>query len=598
MHTSIHSARPYIIYTSLLLAVFANNLSAQTQCLESNDADMAKYMNLTKTTDAQACSPCAQLALYLCGATHCFKMEDKRKTSSMIDGVKKVIRSMGSPGCCPKLLERPIIWGDGTQSIQAGNIPDNGASNNANSITLVEGNSNPMLGNTNPYSTGDADVDNLMNASIDLANQLTGGTGTGDGYGTTQSYRTGDVDIDNTMDIVNASLDLANQLTGGTGTGASYGSTPSYSTGDADVDNIVGAATDLVDILGGGTGSGGSYYPTSADANVDALFGALGDAANEVNQQDRINQEAAAKRQREAAIRTEQYNRAQQAKQQLATARKSLLARYPDGQMPLSYPEISGTEVYFFVYRSSESSNTSSASANNSVASNNTPLGVADLQKGKYYLIQAYDILAKYYIKFNNKYSGDEIDGAFRVPTVGQPWYPNGRFTKVKVIKEVTEQEAKETMDNNYSIATLFSSAQTNSTAATASQTSTPVIGISNVFAVSKFSDGTWPLKSKVIERLGLKGSTNDITLSGYYTSRTDAESSQRYLLGKARECAFTVSTINCSAGESAKIVTPVTDFWGNPIDKTNNSSVNTTPVKETISNKPKLDFWGNPVKD
>ncbi len=586
MHTSIYSARPYIIYTSLLLAVFANNLSAQTQCLESNDADMAKYMNLTKTTDAQACSPCAQLALYLCGATHCFKMEDKRKTSSMIDGVKKVIRSMGSPGCCPKLLERPIIWGDGTQSIQAGNIPDNGASNNANSITLVEGNSNPMQGNTNPYSTGDADVDNLMNAATDLVNVLGGETGTGASYGGKNTYSTGDVDVDN---VLNGATDLVNMMGGGTGTGASYGSS-NYSTGDADVDNIMNGATDLVNMLGGETGYGGG--------DLGDALGIMGTAMDAVNQQDRINQEAAAKRQREAAIRTEQYNRAQQAKQQLATARKSLIAKFPDGKMPLSYPETSATEVYFFVYRSSETSNTSSANANNSVLSNNTPLGVADLQKGKYYLIQAYDILAKYYIKFNNKYSGDEIDGAFRVPTVGQPWYPNGRFTKVKVIKEATEQEAKETMDNNYSIATLFSSAQTNSTAATASQTSTPVIGISNVFAVSKFSDGTWPLKSKVIERLGLKGSTNDITLSGYYTSRTDAESSQRYLLGKARECAFTVSTINCSAGESAKIVAPVTDFWGNPLDKTTNSSAVTAPVKETINTKPKLDFWGNPIKD
>ncbi len=608
--------KPYFICLSILGFLFLHITTLQAQCTEEKDPEMAKYMKLTKTQDAQGCSQCGMLALYFCSARYCVKPEDKRKVSAMITACKRNVVDMGQPYCCPDYVNKEPQWGvmAGGSTSNSGNSnsgnntgqsnpmgdynPSEASSNPMGNYNPAAGSTNPMQSNTKTYRTGDADIDNtmdLVNASLDIANQLNGGSSTGAGYSSSQSYRTGEADIDNTMDLVNTSLNIANQLTGGTGTGVSYGGTPSYSTGDAGIDNVVGAATGLLDILGGGTGSVGSYSPTSG---YGALFGVLGNAANEVNEQDRINQEAAAKRQREAAIRAAEYERVQKEKQQLAAARKSLLARYPDGQVPASYPGIRATEVYFFVYRSSESSNTSSASANNSVASNSATIGVADLQKGKYYLIQAYDILAKYYIKFNNRYSADDIDGAYRVPTVGQPWYPNGRFTKVKVIKEVSEQEAKETIDNNYSIAGLFSAAQTNSSAAKASQTVTPEISISNVFTVSKFSDGTWPLKSKVIEKLDLKGATTDITLSGYYTSKTDAESSQRYLFSKARECAFSVSTINCSAGESAKIAAPGTDFWGNPIDKANSSSVNTTPVKETISNKPKLDFWGNPIKD
>ncbi len=453
---------------------------------------------------------------------------------------------------------------------QYGSQSNYNTGNNTNGTGL----SNPM-GNYNPTETTTNPMGSFY-PPVGNSNPMQRNTNT---------YRTGDADIDNTMDIVNASLNIANQINGGSSTGASYGSTPSYSTGDAEVDNIVGAATGLVDILGGGTGSGGSYYPSSGDAGVDAIFGALGDAANEVNQQDRINQEAAAKRQREAAIRAGEYERVQKEKQQLAAARKSLLARYPDGQMPLSFPEISGTEVYFFVYRSSES------------------VTQTDWVKGKYYLIELSDMNhLRYYLQFDNKNTGTYIMGGFRAAINSQIWTAIGAFDNPTLIKEVTEQEAKGTnqtpAQGTLSFGSLFNAAQTNSAAAKVSQAGTPEISISNVFAVSKFSDGTWPLKGKVIEKLGLKGSNNDITLSGYYTSRTDAEASQRYLSGKAKETAFIVSTINCSVSESAKIVAPVTDFWGNPIDKTNNSSVNTTPVKETISNKPKLDFWGNPVKD
>ena len=93
-----------------------------SQCTEEKEPDMAKYKRLTETQDAQGCSQCAMLALYLCSARHCVEVEDKRKTRSMIEACKENIRIMGQPYCCPELLNKEPEWGkDANKNAAEGN---------------------------------------------------------------------------------------------------------------------------------------------------------------------------------------------------------------------------------------------------------------------------------------------------------------------------------------------------------------------------------------------------------------------------------------------------------------------------------------------
>ncbi len=549
----------FAFVTGLLLL----QTTALAQCTEAKDTEMAKYMEKTKTGDAQACSQCGMLTLYYCSAKYCATVEDKRKVGALISEVKNDIRVMGLPGCCPEYIvkggskefpEWGLMVGGGNTNQSSGSVNAPQGSGHYgeynNGTYIVEGSpsgntANPLQSNSNTYNSGDADVDAVVNGSVDLLNQLSGGGG---------------------------------------GLATPYGGVSSYNSGDADVDAVVNGTVDLLNQLSGGGGSyiGDSYAGGAAVADVLDLFGS---AFNDNGEQNRLNALAEEKRRQDAARLQEQVRAQEQAyalenkriyeqKQRMAAERKALITKYPDGKMPLSYPDISESEIYFFVYKSFEPA--ASTSPTNFTG---LPIPLSALKKGYYYLIEA--PAGRYYVMVTN-YSNGMLTGEFRVVgDLSNTWYSRGGWADPKILNEVTEQEAKGTK-----------------AALTAVIAGLPEISISNVFSVSRFSDNSWPFKSQVIEKLGMKGSAADITLSGYYTSRTDAEASQRYLLSKARECAFTVSSINCSAIESAKIVTPVTDFWGNPNDKTNNASVTTTPVKETISNKPKLDFWGNPIKD
>ncbi len=672
MNKNIRSTRPYIFYTGILLVLFSNNVSAQSQCSVDNDQYMRTYWDLAKT-DPQGCSQCAQLALYLCGAKHCVEAEDKRKTGSMIAAVRKVIEGMGRPGCCQELLTCTIYWGElaNGSSKQGTYLPRNESylseGNNSGGIEL--GNSGNKSGGTGTYSSGDADVDKVMNAATDLVNQINGGTGTSTSYGSTNTYSTGDADVDNVM---NAATDLVNQINGGTGTSTSYGSTNTYSTGDADVDNVMNGATDLVNMLGGETGSMGSSVGAVGD-----LLDLFGSGSNEVSQQDRINQAAEIQRKKEAArlqeqaraqeqIYAQEEKRVYEQKQQLATARKALIAKYPDGKMPLSYPEISEKEIYFFAYRSFEPvpSAPPASGAGSTVPaykmgnyyliegngakyytlltkkSGGTLLGeyrvvgdpakkwyklggfndvkilkevteqeakgtneentaggsasspVKAYKRGHYYLIEASNF--KYYVLFTKNLAGTLI-GEFRVakdPT--KKWYKEGGFNNPRILKEVTEQEAKGTIEVDIAESIPVVQVASGKAPELASQSGLPEIYISDVISVSKFSDGTWPLKNKVLEKLNLSGDATGIVLSGYYNSQADAVEGQRYLAGKSKEYGFIVKSITGNNYANTKALSPANDNFG----KSTSSGSNAVPAKEPVNTKPKLDFWDNPIKD
>ena len=496
---------------------------------------MRRYWDLAKS-DPQGCSACAQLSMYLCGAKHCIQAEDKRKAYSMIKGTRDVIESMGKPGCCAELLTCTIQWGilvNGTGKAET-YLPGNDSytSQGSNSGGIVLGNSNPLNSNSNTYNSGDADVDAVVNSTVDLLNQLSGGGG------------------------------LA----------TSYGGVSSYNSGDADVDAVVNGTIGLLNELGGGSSYIGDSY--AGGAAISGVLDLFGSALNDNGEQNRLNALAEEKRRQEAARLQEQVRAQEQAyalenkriyeqKQRMAAERKALITKYPDGIMPLSYPDISESEIYFFVYRSFEPA--ASTSPTNFTG---LPIPLSALKKGYYYLIEA--PAGKYYVLVKNNSNGMLI-GEFRV--VGDPsntWYSRGGWVDAKILNEVTEQEAKG-----------FKAAPT------AVISGLPEISISNVFSVSRFSDNSWPFKSQMMEKLNLPGNTTGMVLSGYYTNRSEAEANHRFLTEKSKEYGYLCKSIAVNTNASAKAPIPGNDYTKQPDKSTDMPS----------NDKPKLDFWDNSVE-
>ncbi len=125
-----------LLFFSLLLQ---SNYSSG-QCTEAKQPEMAKYMHLTKTQDAQGCSQCGMLALYFCSATYCVKQEDIAKVGALINACKQNIINMGQPYCCPDYLNKSPDWGS-----MAG-----GTAGTASSFGM----SNPMTNSSSNDSTG------------------------------------------------------------------------------------------------------------------------------------------------------------------------------------------------------------------------------------------------------------------------------------------------------------------------------------------------------------------------------------------------------------------------------------------------------------
>ena len=149
----------FFFFTFLLLG----NINLLAQCTEAKDAEMAKYMKLTKTQDAQGCSQCGMLALYFCSAKYCVTDEDKTKVGAMITAGKQNVRDMGQPYCCPDYLNKEPQWG-----IMAGK------SANTQSTNAGENNKNPL--NASP-STSDKTTATLKKTeqSLNALNSILNG---------------------------------------------------------------------------------------------------------------------------------------------------------------------------------------------------------------------------------------------------------------------------------------------------------------------------------------------------------------------------------------------------------------------------------------
>ena len=137
MSATFYFFRPRTLALQVLVLLLLGVLSAAAQCTEAKDADMAKYMRLTKTQDAQGCSECGALALYFCSAKYCVEPEDKRKVSAMITACKRNIRLMGTPYCCPEFLDKEPAWGSmvGAGSTEAKRPSAPGAANSSAGVS-------------------------------------------------------------------------------------------------------------------------------------------------------------------------------------------------------------------------------------------------------------------------------------------------------------------------------------------------------------------------------------------------------------------------------------------------------------------------------
>lgn len=88
----------------LLVLISALSLPALAQC---PDARAKRYANMTGN-NYQACSQCATLALYLCGAQYAVKPQDVAKYRELIAQLKSNLRFMAPNNCCPEMLgEQP-----------------------------------------------------------------------------------------------------------------------------------------------------------------------------------------------------------------------------------------------------------------------------------------------------------------------------------------------------------------------------------------------------------------------------------------------------------------------------------------------------------
>lgn len=146
-----------IICFTILLFIKHNKLIAQ--CTEAKDSEMAKYMQLTKTKDAQGCSQCGILALYFCSAKYCITDEDKNKVETMINAAKENIVQMGQPYCCPDYLTKQPEWG-----IMAGESKTNNIGNKtgtSNGTPKIINDANKIVTNANEV----LDYNNAVNAT-------------------------------------------------------------------------------------------------------------------------------------------------------------------------------------------------------------------------------------------------------------------------------------------------------------------------------------------------------------------------------------------------------------------------------------------------
>lgn len=126
-----------------------------------------------------------------------------------------------------------------------------------------------------------------------------------------------------------------------------------------------------------------------------------------------------------------------------------------------------------------------------------------------------------------------------------------------------------------------------------------PSVVLSNVFAIGKYPDGTWPMKTKVAEEIMSVSPLNEI-LAGPYQTLYEANLKYKMFSDNMNRVSLNAKSIKIEGfnphdeDELISASTPTVDFWGNPIGNT------VTPkeiIKPKSTEKVELDYWGNPIK-
>lgn len=129
-------------------------------------------------------------------------------------------------------------------------------------------------------------------------------------------------------------------------------------------------------------------------------------------------------------------------------------------------------------------------------------------------------------------------------------------------------------------------------------ESNNPEISVTNVFAVSKYSDGSWPLQNRLTDKITYSTKYAGIQLAGYYITRSEAEAARNNLIIQARANAINTANIQYSEKTVATNANSgSSDFWETNYNKQNNSNNDTNTPTEEKPAKPVLDFWDNPIK-
>jgi hypothetical protein len=280
------------------------------QCSEAGDKDMAKYKRLTETQDAQGCSQCAVLAMYMCSARHSVEAEDKRKVRSMIEACKTNIRTMGQPYCCPELLNKEPEWG-------------------RDAIAQGAGASNASTSNTGASAT--SDFDNKLNNAIAFGQKLE-----------TSFYSMQEVDKNrqelNDLSKLNGKFNSVEEV--------EMAFQEKFNKIASSVDKTVQSEnTAMVDNLNT------MNHFLGGDEMIVQGLGLVAGLINNLEAGERKRQyEEQLKRQKE-----EQISRLKALKaSQVVEVRKAFLQTFPDGGLPISSSTVNADVIYIFSYSLNE----------------------------------------------------------------------------------------------------------------------------------------------------------------------------------------------------------------------------------------------------
>ncbi|GGH06026.1 hypothetical protein FAZ19_04410 [Sphingobacterium alkalisoli] len=125
----------------------------------------------------------------------------------------------------------------------------------------------------------------------------------------------------------------------------------------------------------------------------------------------------------------------------------------------------------------------------------------------------------------------------------------------------------------------------------------------SNVFAIGRYPDGTWPMKTKVEQELNALTSSQE-TIHGPYSSLNEAQNSLTQFVQYAEKARMEVAYVehkgfNAQVEGGRQSTGPALDFFGNPINQNPKKNQSTRKEKATpTKTSPKLDFFGNPIKE